>query len=1207
MKRTLLFLSLILGITFNLFAAGTYIIDVAVSSASTKSKAQSQLTDKGYHVVDKDANAGASGNFVYIGYKTNEDDPDGDPVCDLFVLDADKAKAYYEGSYTIDYINDDGNKIMYSQVVSFGNKNLNDGCSGADALVLYFARSGAPAITDIGLSKNKKSGDNIYIAQMMDFDDNLDFIWDGDADLNKTAGGEDLWLWFERPEGEIIQEHTWVNGFCECGAYQEPSIKNNTEYQITNAGNLYWYVQNITDETMTAVLTTNITVNSNVLTSSDTLNTSKASSFREWILSEKELTIEGNNHTISGLYFKDASVNGVGLLVNGTVKNLGVVDSYFEGRDYVGAICGTGSETIENCYSKAVVKGEKYVGGICGKGNAKGCYNSGNVTGKKYVGGICGEGYSIAACYNTGNVTGTGGVGGICGGDGWCAISECYNSGSIIGVSISSEESAYSIGGIGGDVNSVINCYNLGTVSSEQNAGGLVGRCTYDGIKNSYNKGSVVSKENQFGNIVSENANDYDLSSCYYLSSLPEGGEGNATPMDEEAFENGSLALSLHKFSDGTSNGSVWGQMLKTDKYPTFCGEISGDLPSFSVNVEVEGEGTVTGTGTYSPGDKVKLVATPSQVNYLFRGWSDGVMDNVRYVYEQTDLKAIFTPAFAVVYVESDGNGTVGGDGIYESDEKVNASFTIEAYPNEGYGFDYVFVKDTKGYLNGEKGTLNQVAHLTKDPLTSNDAVVLDDTIWCTVHFVLDSFVVSVEAKGEGVVTGKGNYYYGTTVTLTATPKDGYHFAKWSDGDTNSPREVVVTSDSTFTAIFEPHYYDENGFCPCGKSFEPVADVDDDGYYDIANAGQLYSFMMLINGDKANATAKAVLTDDIVINENLLKAVAGKSVSSDCKVWTPISVFKGVLDGKGHSISGLYCNLSSENNVALIGENQGIVKNLGIKDSYFEGSDNVASLCATITSDGMLNNCYNEGVVKGVNNVGGLCGTNEKGVVMKSHNVGKVEGTTDNIGGVCGVNNASVYECYNEGAIKGSHNNVGGVCGKVSGEKSALYNCYNVGDVNGFNYVGGICGENDGATVANNFNVGEMVCDGIAKSICASNSGIIDNCFYDDEIGDELATKKPTEEFYDGNVALLLHNYKAGTVSGAIWGQDANKNLLPDFSGIVIIKSDVSDILSDDAIVEIVYYNVNGQRLARPQIGVNVVLVRYQSGRVESVKQIVRE
>ena len=368
MKRTLLFLSLILGITFNLFAAGTYIIDVAVSSASTKSKAQSQLTDKGYHVVDKDVNAGASGNFVYIGYKTNEDDPDGDPVCDLFVLDADKAKAYYEGSYTIDYINDDGNKIMYSQVVSFGNKNLNDGCSGADALVLYFARSGAPAITDIGLSKNKKSGDNIYIAQMMDFDDNLDFIWDGDADLNKTAGGEDLWLWFERPEGEIIQEHTWVNGFCECGAYQEPSIKNNTEYQITNAGNLYWYVQNITDETMTAVLTTNITVNSNVLTSSDTLNTSKASSFREWILSEKELTIEGNNHTISGLYFKDASVNGVGLLVNGTVKNLGVVDSYFEGRDYVGAICGTGSETIENCYSKAVVKGEKYVGGICGEG-----------------------------------------------------------------------------------------------------------------------------------------------------------------------------------------------------------------------------------------------------------------------------------------------------------------------------------------------------------------------------------------------------------------------------------------------------------------------------------------------------------------------------------------------------------------------------------------------------------------------------------------------------------------------------------------------------------------------------------------------------------------------------------------------------------------------------------------------------------------------
>ena len=58
-----------------------------------------------------------------------------------------------------------------------------------------------------------------------------------------------------------------------------------------------------------------------------------------------------------------------------------------------------------------------------------------------------------------------------------------------------------------------------------------------------------------------------------------------------------------------------------------------------------------------------------------------------------------------------------------------------------------------------------------------------------------------------GVVEGGGYYDNGDAATLTATANDGYRFVKWSDEVTDTPRTVVVTQDSTFTAIFEPNTF----------------------------------------------------------------------------------------------------------------------------------------------------------------------------------------------------------------------------------------------------------------------------------------------------------------------------------------------------------------------------------------------------------------
>jgi len=67
------------------------------------------------------------------------------------------------------------------------------------------------------------------------------------------------------------------------------------------------------------------------------------------------------------------------------------------------------------------------------------------------------------------------------------------------------------------------------------------------------------------------------------------------------------------------------------------------------------------------------------------------------------------------------------------------------------------------------------------------------------------NFTVTVNSNNEawGTVTGGGTYADGATATLTATPKAGYQFVQWNDGDKTNPREVVVKENLTFTATFE--------------------------------------------------------------------------------------------------------------------------------------------------------------------------------------------------------------------------------------------------------------------------------------------------------------------------------------------------------------------------------------------------------------------
>ena len=77
----------------------------------------------------------------------------------------------------------------------------------------------------------------------------------------------------------------------------------------------------------------------------------------------------------------------------------------------------------------------------------------------------------------------------------------------------------------------------------------------------------------------------------------------------------------------------------------------------------------------------------------------------------------------------------------------------------------------------------------------------------------IPKFTISTFVDGEGYVTGSGTYAQGTTITLSATAYNGWQFVRWSDGVTSASRTITVSSDASFTAVFEEIPYDVPGNC----------------------------------------------------------------------------------------------------------------------------------------------------------------------------------------------------------------------------------------------------------------------------------------------------------------------------------------------------------------------------------------------------------
>ena len=141
------------------------------------------------------------------------------------------------------------------------------------------------------------------------------------------------------------------------------------------------------------------------------------------------------------------------------------------------------------------------------------------------------------------------------------------------------------------------------------------------------------------------------------------------------------------------------------------------------------------------------------------------------------------------IMVEYDAmQGKVIGAGTYLLGDTV----TLTAIPSEGYQFV------TWGDGN------------TDNPRT---LVVTQDTTLTALFEALTYNVTVTCDPIHGSVTGSGTYNHGDIATLTATPSEGYQFVTWGDGNTDNPRTLMVTQDTTLTALFEALTYNVTVTC----------------------------------------------------------------------------------------------------------------------------------------------------------------------------------------------------------------------------------------------------------------------------------------------------------------------------------------------------------------------------------------------------------
>lgn len=258
----------------------------------------------------------------------------------------------------------------------------------------------------------------------------------------------------------------------------------------------------------------------------------------------------------------------------------------------------------------------------------------------------------------------------------------------------------------------------------------------------------------------------------------------------------------------------------------------------------------------------------------------------------------------------------------------------------------------------------------------------------------------------------------------------------------------------------------------------------------ISNPEELAGLAKLVNDGTTNFEGVTItLEADLQMNPltNWEKWETAEAQPSN--TWIPIgivnqSLFHGIFDGNGHTISGLYAQNYGETGLFAGLYRTATVKNLTIEKSYLSSYDTFAGGICGYNYKGTIENCENRAVISSwYYMAGGICGVNFNGMVSRCSNEAFISGQ-EAAGGITGQSvHATVSESCSTGRIS-SLQFAGGVVGAF--ECGSIETCFNIGTVSGNEKIGGIVGDSNANCTACYYQSGVTDTQPIDREICTA-------------------------------------------------------------------------------------------------------------------------
>lgn len=752
-------------------------------------------------------------------------------------------------------------------------------------------------------------------------------------------------------------QNVWDGSVAETYAGGNGSEEN--PYQISNGAELAKLSQDVnngmTFKDVFFELTDDIILNKDVMDENGKL-TNDSANLNIWIPIGDRANQEDQSLPITSF---NGSFNGNGYEISGVYINTS--DKKYSGlfACIEGRIANVG---ITNSY----IAGQDYCGGICGylvSGSISNCYNKGTIKGSQNTGGLIGfSAGKISDCYNSGLIIGMNFTGGIVGQAHSCSVSNCYNTGTVKAIYPNTLASAGGIVGWSGPSfpynYTINNCFNKGNITSNGAAGGIAASLNIS-ISDCYNEGHIEGKTTT-GGIVGFFGNGRNATSPIYISKC---------------------------YNTGTIIN------LGETPSPTIREIGTGGIAGVSIkNAEI--------TSCHNKGEITGLFQTGGIVGWQETAYNTTNSYNTAAVNGKTYTGGLVGNLTAGSLYSCYNIGEIKGN-----EYTGNIAGDISNYTNTSILYNYYlkYQNDTYCGVNGEdeKGLIEG---FTTEEFKSGKVTWL---------------------LNEKEATKENSLWF-QNIDNTAMPIDPYptldnsHGLVYATGDCYNH---ITKYSNTFISDI-PEHSGKNGICKYCDHIIPVEPQNINDIYQIGTVGELYWFANfangLLNGPKnRNSLAQAVLTQDIIINENILNENGQLTNDSVSLIpWTPIgniyNCFSGSFDGKGHIISGIYCNAPDKKYQGLFGCTNGQISNLGLENSYIKGSSNIGSLSG-VGIEAQISNCYSTSTVKGLSHIGGIIGSSFNIHMNNCFFAGNIQGQVlEKTGKIIGDCNSNIYmtNCY---------------------------------------------------------------------------------------------------------------------------------------------------------------------------------------------------